>query len=89
MIDKIHIKKLSEFVGSENVFTDKTHLRVYSYDATRVHYSPEAVIFPRDEQDVSKILAYCNRYKIPIVPRGAGSGFYRWISPVMGDCLAL
>ena len=47
----------------------------YSYDATKVRFEPEVVIFPRDEKDVSDILKYCNEHKIPITPRGAGSGF--------------
>ncbi len=38
-------------------------------------FEPDAVAFPRHEQDVSDILKYCNEHKIVIVPRGAGSGF--------------
>ena len=33
------------------------------------------LFFPRNEQDISDILKYCNEHKIVIVPRGAGSGF--------------
>jgi glycolate oxidase len=62
-------------VGKENIYSDKAHLIAYSYDATRERFEPDAVIFPRSEQDVSEILKYCNEHKIVIVPRGAGSGF--------------
>ncbi|WP_200762658.1 glycolate oxidase subunit GlcD [Nitrosophilus alvini] len=75
MIDKTHIKNLKKLIGEENVKDDKAHQIAYSYDATREHYEPDAVLFPRDENDVSKILKYCNEHKIPVVPRGAGSGF--------------
>ncbi len=84
MINQSDIDYLTGVVGSENIFTDKAHLRAYSYDATREHYSPEMVIFPRDEADVSKILAYCNEKNISIVPRGAGSGFTGGALPVTG-----
>ncbi len=73
------IKELKKIVGEENLYIDKAHRRAYSYDATRTHYEPDAVIFPRNEEDVSKILKYCNNRKIVIVPRGAGSGLYRWL----------
>ncbi len=81
---KEHIKALRNLIGSENVKDDRAHQLAYSYDATREHYEPEAVVFPRDEEDVSKILRYCNEHKIPVVPRGAGSGFTGGALPVRG-----
>ncbi|WP_281951434.1 glycolate oxidase subunit GlcD [Nitrosophilus kaiyonis] len=75
MIDKKHINNLEKLIGKENVKSDKPHLLAYSYDATREHYKPDLVVFPKNEEDVSKILRYCNENLIPIVPRGAGSGF--------------
>lgn len=75
MLDTKHINALSQIVGSENIYSDKAHLIAYSYDATREKFEPDAVIFPRHEDDVSDILKYCNEHKIIIVPRGAGSGF--------------
>ena len=84
MIDPKHLKALSDIVGSENIHSDKAHLRAYSYDATRTHYEPDAVVFPRHEEDVSRILVYCNHHHIAIVPRGAGSGFTGGALPVNG-----
>jgi glycolate oxidase len=74
-MDKKHINYFKSIVGDENIYDDKAHLIAYSYDATKVRFEPEVVIFPRDEKDVSDILKYCNEHKIPITPRGAGSGF--------------
>ena len=65
----------TELLGKENVYSDKAHLIAYSYDATRERFEPDAVLFPRDEQDVSDVLKYCNEHRIVLVPRGAGSGF--------------
>ncbi|RLA71455.1 MAG: glycolate oxidase subunit GlcD [Epsilonproteobacteria bacterium] len=75
MIDKKHLKHFSKLLGSENIYSDKAHLLAYSYDATRARFEPDAVIFPRNEEDVSLIMKYCNAHRIIIVPRGAGSGF--------------
>ena len=78
------IEALSSIVGRENIFSDKAHLRAYSYDATKTYYQPEAVLFPRDEEDVSRILVYCNAHRIPVVARGAGSGFTGGALPARG-----
>jgi len=75
MVTQKDLKQFAKIVGKENIYSDKAHLIAYSYDATRTKHLPDAVIFPRDEKDVSKILKYCNEKKIIIVPRGAGSGF--------------
>jgi len=84
MIDIKHLKYFKTLVGEENIYSDTAHLRAYSYDATREHFKPDAVIFPKDEGDVSEILKYCNKHQIIIVPRGAGSGFTGGALPSSG-----
>ena len=84
MIDKKHINALKNIVGEDNIYDDKAHMIAYSYDATRTRYEPDAVIFPRHEQDVSDILKYCNEHQIIITPRGAGSGFTGGALPANG-----
>ncbi len=84
MLDKKYLKAFKKIVGDDNVYDDKAHMIAYSYDATRTRYEPDAVIFPRDEDDVSKILAYCNEHAIVITPRGAGSGFTGGALPANG-----
>jgi len=84
MLEKKHIQRLKEIVGEENVYSDKAHLIAYSYDATRTRFEPDAVVFPRDEEDVSRILVYCNHHGIVITPRGAGSGFTGGALPING-----
>ena len=70
-----HINFFTDLLGSDNAYFDKAHKLAYCYDATRKRYEPDGVLFPRNEDDVSKILKYCNDNKIIIIPRGAGSGF--------------
>ena len=84
MIDAKHLQHFNSIVGNENIYSDKAHLIAYSYDATRSHFEPDAVVFPRNEDDISKILKYCNEHKIVIVPRGAGSGFTGGALPSSG-----
>ncbi|RDU65659.1 glycolate oxidase subunit GlcD [Helicobacter sp. MIT 14-3879] len=68
-------KYLKNIVGENDYFDDMAHLSAYCYDATRERFEPNAVVFPENEDEVSRILKYCNENKIPITPRGAGSGF--------------
>jgi glycolate oxidase len=78
------VSYFENLIGKDNVYSDKAHLIAYSYDATRERFEPDAVLFPRDEQDVSDILKYCNENKIIIVPRGSGSGFTGGALPSKG-----
>jgi glycolate oxidase len=84
MIDHGHIYYFESLLDKENVYSDKAHMIAYSYDATRAHFEPDAVLFPRDENDVSEILKYCNKHGIVVVPRGAGSGFTGGALPSKG-----
>ena len=87
MIDKNHLKALTAIVGKENIYDDKAHMLAYSYDATRTRFEPDAVVFPRHEEDVSKILKYCNDNLIVITARGAGSGFTGGALPANGGII--
>lgn len=84
MLSPSAIDFFNTLLGKENVYSDKAHLIAYSYDATRERFEPDAVVFPRHEQDVSDILRYCNEHRIVIVPRGAGSGFTGGALPAHG-----
>lgn len=74
-MEKKHQTFFKKLLGSENAHFDDIHKRAYSYDATKKHYLPDGVLFPRHEKDISEILKYCNENLISIIPRGAGSGF--------------
>lgn len=68
-------KFFKNLLGEDNAYFDDAHCIAYCYDATKKRHRPDGVLFPRDESDVAEILKYCNEKLIPIVPRGAGSGF--------------
>lgn len=74
-MEQTHIDFFKKLLGEDNAYFDEAHKLAYSYDATRKVFKPDAVLFPKDEDEVSKILAYCNDNLLPVIPRGAGSGF--------------
>jgi glycolate oxidase subunit GlcD len=47
-------------------------------------HQPDAVALPRSTQSVAKILAFANRHKIPVTPRGAGHGYVGGCVPMHG-----
>lgn len=74
-MDKNIIKNLINIVGSQRVLTSPEDLICYSFDATNQSLLPQAVVFPQSAEELSKILILANREKIPVVPRGAGTGY--------------
>ena len=46
----------------------------FSTDASIYQILPQCVAAPRSEQDVLKIVSYARENKLPLAPRGAGSG---------------
>jgi glycolate oxidase len=75
MLDSRIINALREVVGKDNVTNDKADLLCYSYDATQQKFMPEVVVHPSTSEQISRIMKLANAEKIPVFPRGAGSGF--------------
>ncbi len=70
-------KNLQEFeaiLGKDRVRTSKEDLLSYAYDAYVEEYQPEGILFPKTADEVSKIMKVASAQRIPITPRGAGSG---------------
>jgi len=68
------ISKLVEFVGKENVLTEKNECWNYGYDNSRGHALPQAVVFAVTHSQVLSIIILCNEYNIPLTTRGRGTG---------------
>lgn len=68
------VKELKGIVGKENVLTELEDRICYSYDGTFKRGIPLVVVFPGNTQEVVQIMKLANREKIPVFPRGAGTG---------------
>ena len=78
------IRELTSIVGSENVSDSRSDRILHSYDATQQQFLPDAVVYASTTDQVSRVVQLANREKIPILPRGAGSGFTGGTLPVQG-----
>jgi len=81
-------KELQDIVGERNIiYGDPEQLEGYGHDEvadTRYAHTPEAVVKPVSAEEISKIMKLANREKIPVTPRGAGSGLSGGAVPVYG-----
>lgn len=75
MLDPHIIQKLKAIVGPDNMATERQDLLCYSYDATQMEFLPDAVVYPANADEVSRVLKLANAERFPVFPRGAGSGF--------------
>ncbi|MDQ0162286.1 glycolate oxidase subunit GlcD [Aeribacillus alveayuensis] len=83
-------KQLENIVGKENVEDSQAAKLVYSYDATPQFQSlPDAIVSPRNTEEVSKIVKLCNDHNIPIVPRGSGTNLCAGTCPIEGGIVLL
>ena len=83
-MDEQIVQALVGIVGAENVLTAKSDKITHSYDATQEVYLPDVVVYAASVEDVSAIIKIANKYRIPVLPRGAGSGFTGGTLPVNG-----
>ena len=84
MFDQSIIAKLQQISGKDQVLTDKADLICYSYDATQKQYLPDVVVHPGSVEEISQIMKLANENKIPVFPRGAGTGFTGGSVPTTG-----
>lgn len=59
-------------VRGELLFDDASRT-LYSTDASMFEIKPMGVVRPIDAHDVTNVVRYCHKHKIPIIGRGAGS----------------
>ena len=61
--------------GSDPILTDSDLLEAYTHDETSdLTGTPDLVVIARTVEDVSTVLQACNRHRVPVIPRGAGTG---------------
>jgi glycolate oxidase len=79
------IENLEKIIGKEIIFTDPEILSNYASDYTEdISCLPHVVIKPNTTSDISKVLSFCNKHKVPVTPRGAGTGLSGGSIPIKG-----
>lgn len=83
-INKDIIKELTDIVGDAHCKSDNAELYVYAFDGGIHRKKPDVVVQPQSTEQVQKIVRLANKHKVPLVPRGAGSGLCGMAVPIDG-----
>lgn len=78
------IGEIERRIGRQKVAVSQETLVCYAFDATNIRALPEAVAFPETTDDVRTIVNVCSAAAIPVIPRGAGTGFAGGTVPLRG-----
>jgi glycolate oxidase len=73
-LEKAVIEELRRAVGREHVIDSSNDLRIFERDASIEGAVPDAVVLPANTAEVSSVIRVAAKHRIPIVPRGAGTG---------------
>ena len=80
-------KALMEIVGQDN-FTDQLiDLVSYASDASNFQHRPFAALWPRTTDEVAAVLKLANQNRLPVIPRGAGTGLSGMAVPIQGGLI--
>jgi len=83
-VNRTVVRRLQEIVGTGNVLAQREDRLCYAYDAANLEYVPDVVVLPGSEGEVAAILRLAHQERIPVVPRGAGTGTTGGALPVAG-----
>lgn len=77
------LKSLIKITGRENVSTDDFERASHSYGKScrdllrlrlgKIEHPPDAVVYPRNETEIIKIMQLCEKYKTALIPYGGSS----------------
>ena len=79
------ISVLSRICGESYVLADRGSKEPYGHDETGdLSFVPEAVVRPANAGEISEVLMLAGRHRIPVTPRGGGTGLSGGALPVHG-----
>ena len=82
------VNDLKKIIKTENVLYHEDETRPFETDGLSAYkQKPLIVVFPENTNEVSKILSYCNKNRIKVVPRGAGTGLSGGALPLADSIL--
>ncbi|MBF0435589.1 MAG: FAD-binding protein [Magnetococcales bacterium] len=77
-------KEMIDLLGAECFLTSLADREAYSWDNTGFRMLPDAVALANNQDQVCGVLRLCTEHRIPVTPRGAGTGNVGGSLPVQG-----
>ena len=83
-ISREFLARLRQSLPVGAVYTDPADCWAYGYDNSRKQALPEAVAFPVSHEQIVALVRLCNDFRIPLTPRGRGTGTTGATVPLAG-----
>ncbi|MGP8051102.1 MAG: FAD-binding oxidoreductase [Desulfobaccales bacterium] len=81
-------REIGEICGVENVIDSNLDMFTYSYDASPLPLmparNPDLAVYATSTEQLCHLMAYANQHRVPVVPRGSGSGRSGGSMPIAG-----
>ena len=85
MLDKTILESLIQALGTKAVVSETEDLLVLGYDSTPgLHHLPDVVVYPTSTEQVQAALQIARQHRLPITPRGSGTGLSGGSIPIKG-----
>jgi glycolate oxidase len=83
------VETLKGIVGSDSVFAEEKEREKYCCDEMPLPkpHLGELIVKPRDTATVARVLSLANEKRIPVTPRGSGTGLCGGCVPILGGVL--
>ena len=78
------VASLRSIVGASHVLTDEEARHTYGTDALKRGAAADVVVTPASAREVSGVMKLCSAGRVPVVPRGGGSGYTGGSVPTRG-----
>jgi glycolate oxidase len=83
-VSTIVIDELVRLLGDAHVRSDESTREAYAADALGIGHVPDLVIVPGSTAEIASIARVCHDHRVPIVVRGAGTGYTGGAVPTRG-----
>jgi glycolate oxidase len=84
MLSPAFLQSLRDVVGHAHVLTDADSRERYGTDALAQGRPADVVVLPADTTEVAGVARLCHDARVPLVPRGAGTGYTGGAVPLHG-----
>ena len=78
------VERVAARVGAEFVRADPASLNAYASDALGQGHPPDLVVLPGSTGEVAAVARLCDEHRVPLVVRGAGTGYTGGAVPTHG-----
>jgi glycolate oxidase len=78
------LSALHQIVSQEHLKDDSASLSIYGADALKIGHPPDLVVIPGNTSEIAAIVRCCGEHRVPLVVRGAGTGYTGGAVPTSG-----